>query len=113
MMAFLRTLTGFIVTITVLVFASGNLHSVEVFYTPFTPAIELPLYLIALGLMGFGFLVGGFLVWVNEGKARKERRRQRKEIRTLQKELGVVNENKQSQAPPSDFFPALPKSFKK
>lgn len=112
-MAFLRALFGFLITVAVLIFASSNLHTIEVFYSPFTPAIELPLYLIGLGLMGFGFVAGGIVVWINEGKARKDRRRQRKEIKTLQKELGAVNENSESKAPPSDFFPALPKSSKK
>lgn len=112
-MAFVRALFGFIITIAVLIFASANLHTIEVFYSPFTPSIELPLYLIALGLMGFGFVTGGILVWINEGKARKERRRQRKEIKTLQKELSAVNENGDTKSPPSDFFPALPKAFKK
>ena len=112
-MAFLRALIGFVITIAVLLFASGNLHTVEVFYTPFTPALELPLYLIALGLMGFGFVCGGILVWINEGKARKDRRRQRKEIKNLQKELSASNENGTPKDPPADFFPALPKSSKK
>ena len=112
-MAFLRALLGLFITIAVLLFAASNLHSVEVFYSPFTPAIELPLYLIGLGLMAFGFIAGGIIVWINEGKARKDRRRQRKEIKTLQKELGAVNENSESKTPPSDFFPALPKSSKK
>lgn len=113
-MGFIRTIIGFLITIAVLIFASANLHTVEVFYSPFTPALELPLFLIALGLMGFGFFIGGLFVWINEGKARKDRRRQRKEIKTLQKELKTANDDgSETQKPPSDFFPALPNPFKK
>ena len=112
-MTLIRTIVGFLITIAVLVFAAANLHTIEVYYTPFTPALELPLFIVALGLMSFGFVIGSMMVWINEGKARRERCRQRKEISKLQKELEETHAPNDSDASPSDFFPALPKAFKK
>lgn len=111
-MRFIRLLIGALVTLAILLFAASNRQTVEVFLTPITPSIQLPLYLIALGLMGFGFVMGGIFVWLNEGKTRRERRKQRKEIKALQKELSAAGIEAGKHTPPTDFFPALPKRTK-
>lgn len=110
-MGFIRSIFGFLVMLIVLIFAAGNRHDVEVFYTPFTPPVHLPLYAIVLSLMALGFIMGGVLVWLNESPLRQDRRKSKKEIKILQKKINTLK--KDSNAPPaSELFPALP-NFKK
>lgn len=110
-MGIIRGFFAFLITIAVLVFAISNRHTVNVFISPFDQEQHLiiPLYLIALGLMGIGFVIGAITVWLNESHLRTDRRKQKKLVRNLEKELKTVNENHQDgSVPPSEFFPSVP-----
>lgn len=108
-MGIIRWIAGFLVTIAVATFAVMNDSSVNFTYSPFHPPIELPVYLIFLGFMAFGFLFGSVVTWFNGSSARKERRRQKKEIRVLEKEIERLKQDKlASKTPPAaDMFPAI------
>lgn len=97
-------------TVAVLVFALSNRQEVEVVLLPVYEPVNLPLYLVALGLMATGFTIGALLVWMNGGELRRERRLHKKRVKLLEKELSSITQTAQQQdMPDSDFFPALPK----
>ncbi len=106
-MSFVRGIVALLLTISVLVFAIANRHVVSVFWSPFHPSFEFPLYLVALGLMAFGFIFGAVLVWLNESALRRDRKKQTRLVKNLEKELKFVNENQAIATPSSEFFPAL------
>lgn len=71
------------IALVLLLFAIANRHMVTVSFDPFPgtdisgPAITAPLF-VALTLAGFaGLLVGGLVVWLGQGRWRRETRRAR------------------------------------
>ncbi len=112
-MSLIRWIIGFLVAVIVTVFAISNRHAATFYFSPLHSPLEFPLYVIGLGLLAFGFLLGSLTVWLNSAPVRSARRKQKKHIKTLEKALDAINENKEIQSPPSDFFPALPKNAKK
>ncbi len=108
-MLFIRGLLGFALAIVLTVFAVFNRHDVLFSFGPFASSFELPFYVVGLGFMGAGFVFGGLFVWLGAAPLRRTRRKQRKVIKALEKDLeklsgAAVNAN----VPPEDFFPALP-----
>lgn len=110
-MNFVRGIIGFFLAVFLAGFAVLNRHDVSVVISPAHEALDLPLYLIALGLMAIGFVIGGVFVWMNGASGRRVRRQQRKTIKGLEKELQNIDKDDVSatSSPPSEFFPALPK----
>lgn len=89
MMALLRWITGFVITIVLVVFAVANRHMVAVNWSPVYPALELPLYATALGFMAAGFLLGLFLMGLNTLPLWWTSKRQKRQIKKLEKEIKV------------------------
>lgn len=110
-MAFIRWIAGFVIAIAIAGWAVFNRAPVEVAWSPFHDPVSVPLYLVALTALAAGFIFGGAVVWINSAPLRREKRRQNKELRTLEKEIGVLKKEQADVAPPvSDLFPVL--SFK-
>ena len=112
-MGLLRWIVGFLVAACAVLFSVSNRQPVIFYITPLHQPLELPLYMIGLLLLCSGFLLGSFTVWLNSSGIRRDRRTQKRQIKTLEKELNVAHDREKNQAPPSDFFPALPKTAKK
>ncbi len=110
-MGLIRWILGFLIALVLAGFAVANRTPVLLVWSPIHPPLELPLYVIALALMAAGFLLGSLITWLNMGSVRREKRRQKRQIKILEKQLGAVNENTSEDAS-SDFFPALPKRRK-
>ncbi|MCB1681741.1 MAG: LapA family protein [Alphaproteobacteria bacterium] len=90
-MFIIRWILGFVVTVAAAVFAVLNRHDVTVYWNPLGEGVViLPAYLVALGFMAVGFIVGGAVVWLNMGRLRSERRKQKKEIKLLKKQVDVA-----------------------
>ncbi len=107
-MELLRGIFGAILALLLAGFAVYNRTPVEITFSPIHEPIMLPLYLVSLGLMALGFILGGGFVWFSMGKLRKTRREQKKLIKSLEKDLKAVNENGAGHiTPASEFFPAL------
>jgi uncharacterized integral membrane protein len=106
-MRFLLWLIGFLITVQITAFAVLNRDIVSVTLNPVGPALQLPLYAVALGFVVYGFLIGAFIVWINGAEIRKTRRQQRKTIKTLEKELAQDHKSAVKEEPLTDFFPAL------
>jgi len=86
-MTLVRTITGFCIALLFTAFAVMNRHNIDLFWSPLHPALPVPLYLLALGMLAAGFLLGGVIVWLNMSPLRREKRHQRKIIHALEKEL--------------------------
>lgn len=116
MMGLIRALTGSIVVIVTVGFAMMNRQDVSVDWSPFHEPLSLPLFAICLGIGALGFLLGALVMWLNGGHVRREKRRQRKEIKALEKELGTLREDDQDfkpEAPAAELFPKLLQAGKK
>jgi len=107
-MGLIRWIFGFLTALAVMAFAVMNREPVPLSWSPLHPPLDVPVFAFGLGLMALGFFLGSFITWLNTNSLRREKRRQKKQIKLLEKELEAVNENKSGEAP-SDFFPALPK----
>lgn len=92
MIAILRWLFACAMTIVVIAFALVNGQAVEIIWNPFYPPADMPLFLPVLIAAAAGFLCGGFAVWLNGAAARREQRRQKKLIRTLEKQVEEMAE---------------------
>ncbi len=113
-MSFIRWITRFLIAVIVIIFAVSNRHSIMLYIIP-TEAytFELPLYAIGLGMLAFGFFFGSLTVWLNASQIRRIKRKQKKQIKNLEKALETMQEDKKIQIPALEFFPKLSKSVKK
>jgi hypothetical protein len=80
------------VTLGALALCVANRVSVPLYVDPFageggTPFLQLPLYLVMLGCIAFGVVMGGIVVWFGQGKHRKAARSARKDVERLTREL--------------------------
>ncbi len=110
-MGVLRGILAVCVTIVIGLFAAFNRQSVDLYWNPLNldDVLSVPVY--AVGLVGilFGFFVGAIMVWLNMSSLRRQKRKQKKEIKTLEKEVSRLKDDKFSAQPPAaDIFPALP-----
>ena len=69
-------------------FALANRTSVRFSLDPFNPetsqwAFEVPLFVAVFIGVGAGMLVGGLIVWLGQGRWRREARQQRREANRL------------------------------
>lgn len=107
-MAIIRFIIGLVFTVLVASFAVMNRFSVDLVWSPVNDSISLPFYVVLLGSLLVGFLFGGVLVWINGGSVRSEKRKQKREIKILEKEIERLKQDKFSQKPPAgDMFPAI------
>jgi uncharacterized integral membrane protein len=80
---------GFAALVLIL-FAVSNRETVSVsFWLLPGAAIEMPLYLVVLGTLIIGFLVGEVVAWVGNWRWRREARRSRERIAVLERELAA------------------------
>ena len=75
------------VTLAVVIFAVSNRTPVEIDLFPFSPHPVLPAYLLVLGSLFVGFLVGGAVTWLAGAPHRRRTRRLTAEADTLSREL--------------------------
>lgn len=108
MIALIRWVLGFIITLVFVFFAAFNRQPVALHFSPLHDPLELPLYAVALGFSVLAFLIGGFTVWLSDGKLRRERRGLKRHVKSLEKEL-ANSENAPQKTPDNPLFPALTK----
>lgn len=68
-------------------FAVANPDLVTIHFNPFDFIIETPLYIICFLFLTGGFLLGTILTWASGANIRRERRKQKKTIKKLEKEM--------------------------
>ncbi|MEZ5919351.1 MAG: LapA family protein [Alphaproteobacteria bacterium] len=107
-MALLRWIAGFLLILCAGTFAVFNRTRVDVIWNPVEEPFSLPLYAVGLGALALGFLAGGVCVWVNMGSLRREKRRQKKDIKRLEKALAESADCESGYENDGDTHPAVP-----
>lgn len=93
------------ITLAVVLFAVSNRQSVDLHFWPLPGSFDVPLYVIGLGTMVFGFLVGGITAWIGAGEARHRARVAERDARSLEARLTDVraeNDRIRAALPPSE-----------
>ncbi len=95
-MAFLRGLSALTFTIVIAVIAVLNRDDVPVYLNPLDTSFshDFPLYAVILGSVLFGFVVGGFMVWINMSSLRRQKRQQKKDLKKLEQEVVKLKDDK-------------------
>ena len=87
MIAFFRWIAGFLIITLFAGFAAFNRQEVTLYYSPVHDPLNWPLYALVLGFAAIGFMIGALVVWISDGKIRREKRLQKKQIKKLENEL--------------------------
>jgi lipopolysaccharide assembly protein A len=86
-MKFLWWIVLAIVAVVLILFAISNRQTVSVGLWPLPALVELPLYLVLLGTLLLGFIVGELTGWIGGWRWRREARRGRERIAMLEREI--------------------------
>jgi uncharacterized integral membrane protein len=82
-----------------ILFAVSNRETVSVGLWPLPDIVELPLFLVLLGTLLVGFLVGQLVSWIGGWHWRREARRSRERIAMLERELAAERAQQGSSVP--------------
>ncbi len=98
MVKFLKFLIFIPLGICVLVLAVANRSLVVFSFDPFSAtepllSLKAPLFVFLLGAIMFGIVIGGFAMWLTQGKHRKNARLLNKEAVKLKNEMVEVKAN--------------------
>jgi uncharacterized integral membrane protein len=86
-MKFLWWIVLALAAIVLILFAVSNRETVSLGLWPLPALVELPLYLVVLGMLILGFLAGELVAWIGAWHWRREARRSRDRIAALEREL--------------------------
>lgn len=75
------------VTVVVIVFAVANRDFVPLDLWPFEIALQIPVFVLVLGSMFLGFLIGALTMWLSAGKQRRRSRTARSRLTKLEREV--------------------------
>lgn len=87
MIALIRGLISILVSVTAIFFALANRESVKLVWSPLNDPVELPLFVVGLGALGFGFIAGALIMWLRTFGFKFQLRRQKRQIEALEKDL--------------------------
>lgn len=74
-------------TIVVIAFAVANREFVPLDLWPFEIAVPLPVFVLVLGSMFIGFLIGALTMWLSSGKRRRQARVTRRRLTKLERDV--------------------------
>jgi uncharacterized integral membrane protein len=90
------------VTVLVVVFAVANRQEITINLWPLEETATYPLFMVVLGALVFGFLLGAVIMWLSEGRLRDRARRLRYEKEDIEREFAFVQRQKaKSEATPA------------
>jgi len=89
-MRFLSWIVLALVAVVLVLFAVSNRETVSVGLWPLPVLVDLPLYLVLLGTLIFGFVAGELTAWVRGWRRRREARRNRVRIVQLEREVAAA-----------------------
>lgn len=92
MIAFLRFLLLLGVVTGALLFAVAHRTPVDFIFSPFHEPITLPLYILGLGLLAGGFIMGMLAAWLGMYSVRRALRQNQKALKSLQKEHDLIKQ---------------------
>jgi uncharacterized integral membrane protein len=81
--------------IVIVAFAVANRQHVTVLLDPFSPerpaaSFTVPLFLLVIGLLILGVVIGGIATWLSHGRWRRAARRFEREVAELRSELAAL-----------------------
>lgn len=107
-MKYLRWLILLVLAIVLVAFAIWNRHLVVVDLWPF-PQVQVPLFLLVLGGLFVGFVIGGLVQWRTDRTVRRRARRAEKRSKALEQELEAQERRrKAAEAPTADAGSTAP-----
>jgi len=89
-MKFLSWTVLALVAVVLILFAVSNRETVSIGLWPLPALVAMPLYLVVLGTLVVGFVVGEFVAWIGGWRWRREARRSRDRIAMLERELDTA-----------------------
>ena len=95
-MTFFRYIFSTLIAIAAVVFAVGNMQSVDMFYSPLQGPVRLPLSVIALSAGALGFFFGGLFVWCIHGPLSKKADKKRGQVYDLIKQNKKLKEEQEA-----------------
>lgn len=84
-MSFLRWAVSLFILILLLYFVVQNRQIVSLSWNPLSESLLLPLYLVILITLIFGFITGVIFHWLSTGPVRAEKKRLKKKLKALEK----------------------------
>ncbi|MEM7653988.1 MAG: lipopolysaccharide assembly protein LapA domain-containing protein [Pseudomonadota bacterium] len=95
-MRILTWATTLVLTILCVVFVISNTQQIAFNLWPFELSLLGPAWLLAMAPLGFGFLVGAFIVWLTYGALRATARRNARRVTYLEGEVETLQERAES-----------------
>jgi uncharacterized integral membrane protein len=86
-------------TVVVIVFAVANRDFVPLDLWPFEVALELPVFVLVLGSLLVGFVIGALVMWLSAGKQRRRARAARSELGKLERQVRRQQDSHDRAAP--------------
>jgi len=83
-------------TLVAVVFAVTNRAGVTLNLWPFGITIEAPLFILVLGSVFIGVLVGGTIAWLSAGATRRRAREAQRRAANLERELAQLRRQQQN-----------------
>lgn len=81
------------------VFAVNNMGPVALDLWPLAIQVAVPLYILVLGTLFVGFVVGGVATWLAAGGRRRVARAENKKVRQLERQVSTLKQGAQANGP--------------
>ncbi len=111
-MKVIRWLIGLPLAVVAIVFAVANRDAVTVELWPFPWTVTLPLYLLSLGTLAVGVLIGAMFAWASgshrRAQTRREKKDQNRKIQALERENATLKQETARLAAPAEEQKSLP-----
>ena len=95
------------VTVVVVVFAIANRGLIAVSFWPLPWIVPLPVYLVILGSLFLGFLLGAIVAWFSAGRRRQRARQTAEHARALARQLADLQQRHGAPSPASTSSTAV------
>ena len=95
------------VTVIVVAFSLANRQMVTIDLWPFERTMDLPLFFVVLVALLVGFLIGGLIMWISDGKTRSRARAAFYQAQSLEREIAYLK-RKQARASAPPATPPVP-----
>ena len=96
-------------TLCTIIFSVSNKHTVWLFFWPLSPSLEMPVYVLSLGILIVGFISGNIFSRIDQSVNWIKQRKSRKKIYELEHELTQlkrrISENQKVTARASEVSP--------
>lgn len=87
-----RYLLKFFAIVLIVAFVVLNQQTIELYISPLTEPLTLPLWLMGLVIFAFGFIIGALLLWLNNWPVKRELSRTRKKLDQCEKDQIQLSE---------------------